>query len=671
MLVNTVDLFHESLTKFTESLTIDCETTGLAVWQHDRLCGVGVCTDNEETFYYPFRHIDNKTPLISATEADLNLPIELLPVLFKKIQEAKTLKGHNIKFDLTAMRQDGFELPDDTRLIDTMVMSRLCFHDNYSPLDLESVVDVTFPNEHASDWKVKFKQHVKAIKAKSYAEVHPVDIAPYCEKDCLMTHRIFPELLKYIEETGQTRVYEQEMELIPVVWKMECEGLYFDREYVVQKIEQLYGRIAELEKDICTMLGVTINVGSTMQLTKALNDMGIYSPKKTKAGKQSWDNDALKKLGHAIGAKILSYRSFQKMIGTYLEPALKWQDDRLHPNLNQHRAVTGRFSCSNPNLQNLINGSFVIRPKAVDREAMKILSDSLLGGAGELADEFAGLMATSYTGDDNEVAIKRMFIPPDGYELWAFDFNQMEMRGFADYIKDPVMNDLLENKHFDFHKFVAQTVWGAQPGTPQWKQYRKIAKAINFGLIFCVGDEKLGLKIQKTTEEAGTYKRDYFARFPNANLFIQNVINTVKQRGYVFNRFGRRYVIDSYRAYVGINYLIQGSCADIVKNRMIAVAKKLKERKALTKMVVQVHDELLFYIHKSELDWAPAMIKDTIEERQIKTFLPVTAERGNPSWVEKVPMCVYCLKQLTKEEDSGDAVHPCDEIQRKRRVQVA
>jgi DNA polymerase-1 len=636
---------------------VDIETDGLDVWQDNRLCGIGVCTQHEETFYYPFRHKDDNFPLLSMLDGPLNLSLDLLPILFEQLYCCESLIGHNLKFDLTGLSKDGFVLPDSVETIDTMVASRLYFHDSYDPLDLESVVEALFPTEPAIRWKQEFKDYLRKSKSKTYDQAHPKIIAEYCERDCLYTFRVWGKLKAYIEESDQTRVSEQEKALLRVVWEMEREGLYYDRQYALDKAAQLRSRIQELDREICADLGTTINVGSTQQLTKAMNDLGIYSPKKTKAKKQSWDNDALMQMGHPIGAKILAYRSFIKMVGTYLEPPLKWNDDRMHPRFNQARPITGRFSCSEPNLQNLINGSFLIRNNGVDHEAAQALADAVLGGA-DAADEFSGLIAQAYTGTDNEVSIKRMFIPPPGYSLWLYDFDQMEMRVFADYINDPNMTDMLENEHFDFHKFVAQEVWNAHPDAPTWKFYRKLAKAINFGLIFCVGDEKLGLKINRTTEEAGWYKTEYFARFPAANRFIQSVIATVKERGHVFNRFGRKYYIDPTRAYVGVNYLIQGTSADIVKNRMIACHEYLKPLKS--KMVVQVHDELVFYVHESEQSFVPKQLKAIIEERLINTFLPVKVERGDPSWIEKKPVCVDCQRYLTQAEDEGDAVHLCD-----------
>jgi DNA polymerase-1 len=656
MLVNTPEQFYESLNKFTRMMVVDIETDGLDVWQDNRLCGIGICTQNEETFYYPFRHDDANYPLLSMLEGPLNLPLTLLPILFDQLYQCDAIIGHNLKFDLTGMMQDGFVLPDSVKTIDTLVASRLRFHDSYDPLDLESVVEALFPNEPALRWKREFKDYLKKSKSDTYDKAHPKIMAEYCERDCLMTLRIWHKLYDYICETAQDTLWEQEAALLRVVWNMEREGLYFDRQYALDKAAQLKSRIIELGNEICSDLGQTINVGSTQQLTVAMNSLGIHSPKLTKAKKQSWDNDALMKLGHPVGAKILAYRSFIKMVGTYLEPPLKWNDDRMHPSFNQARPITGRFSCSNPNLQNLINGSFLIRNDSVDHEAAQALADSVLGGA-DASDEFAGLIAQAYTGTDNEVSVKRLFVPPPGYSLFLYDFDQMEMRVFADYINDEHTNHLLENEHFDFHKYVATEVWGAKPGTPLWKFYRKLAKAINFGLIFCVGDEKLGLKINKTTDEARQYKFDYFRMFPKAGAFIQEVIATVKKRGYVFNRFNRKYYIDADRAYVGVNYLIQGTSADIVKNRMIACSNYLKDLKS--KMVVQVHDELVFYVHDDELSFVPKELKRIIEERQIKTFLPVKVERGNPSWIEKAPVCVDCLAFLTKAEDEGDEAHVC------------
>ena len=149
-------------------------------------------------------------------------------------------------------------------------------------------------------------------------------------------------------------------------------------------------------------------------------------------------------------------------------------------------------------------------------------------------------------------------------------------------------------------------------------------------------------QIQKSEVEAAEYRRKYFARFPKAEVFIKQVNRTVEARGWVKNRFGRRYYIDRERAYVGVNYLIQGSSADIVKNRMVALRNFLKKEKVRSKLIIQVHDELDFYIHKDERDIIKELQK-IMEERQIKAYLATDVSLGTPSWGQKEKICMKCF----------------------------
>ncbi len=170
-----------------------------------------------------------------------------------------------------------------------------------------------------------------------------------------------------------------------------------------------------------------------------------------------------------------------------------------------------------------------------------------------------------------------------------------------------------------------------------------MAKNINFGLIYGIGDAKLAAGISKTLEEAKKYKADYFDKFPTARKFMDKVQQIVQSRGWIKNRFGRRYWIDKEKAYQGVNYLVQGTSADIVKNRMVAVSEYLREEQCLSKMIVPVHDEVIYYIHHSEEKMLVPKLKEIMEERCISTFLPVDVARGN-SWANKKEVCVNCLE---------------------------
>lgn len=660
MLINNAEAFYASISTFTPRLFIDTETTGLKVWFNDRIVGVGVRTDHGDSYYYPFRHVP-KNPLLDEIDGPLNLPIDLLPLLLEQFAHCETWVGHNTKFDMAVCWQDGFEPPEQLRVEDTVGMGRLYFMDEFDELSLEAITEHFFPETMANSWKQKFKEHMRKGKMKSYAEVHPTIMAEYCEMDCENTKKIYHKLLDHIVKTEQTRVFDQECELIKTVWEMEKVGFHADKQYAERMIPKLERKIEKLRREICAGLEQEVNISSHPQLTQALNAKHIFSPKKTKAGKQAWDEEAMKLIPHPVCHKILEYKGVQKMLTTYFEPVRQLDGDWFHPSLNPFRAVTGRFSCSNPNLQNQTNGTIVLGDLDYDEAEAQRLREGRIDESATFNEEygFFGVMKETFDDEENEVNVKRLYVAPEGYEMWLFDYDQMEMRKFADYTRDPVMIDALENKHFDYHTHVAGQVWNAFPGQPNFKRYRKIAKAVNFGLIFGVGREKLAMKIGQTPDQAQAYKMEYFSKMPYADYFIQKVHETVINRGYVVNRFGRRYYIPADKAYVGVNYLIQGSCADIVKNRMIACGRWLKQNGCLSRLVVQVHDELIFYVHHSERSFVPKHIKEILEERQIKTFLPCKAEVASPSWAQKKPMCVDCLAQLTKEEDSGAVQHVC------------
>ena len=223
------------------------------------------------------------------------------------------------------------------------------------------------------------------------------------------------------------------------------------------------------------------------------------------------------------------------------------------------------------------------------------------------------------------------------------DYSQMEMRIFAEYTQDAKMLELCEDKTFDFHTNVANEVWGSYKGDEQFDWYRFLAKSINFGLIFGIGNEKLGKDTGKTTEEAAEYKKEYFARFPHALDFIEEVKRQAARRGYVHNMYKRRYYIDEGFEYKAVNYLVQGTSADIVKNRLVALRDYLLRYKY--RLVLCIHDEFVLEIADGEELLIPEL-KDICEERQTNIFLPVDVSKGNPSWAEIVKVTEEELEEM-------------------------
>jgi DNA polymerase-1 len=705
MLVQTEKLFNEvvSAIETSHEITADVETTGFDLWVNDRICGVGVCLPDERTFYMPFRHADDRQPLLALLQENpTNLPLEYMQRLWQALNKVPRLINHNIKFDLAAMHQDGFELGEDQTLEDTIIGARLYFADKHAPLGLEACSKTILGNRDEDSWKKRFKEYLKKRKSKNYADSEPERMAEYCERDCLNTKRLADFFRNYVEQTDQVRVWEQECALITVLWEMERIGLHYDINYCNDRIPRLKSRIAELEQKIWGLIGYEFEVASNPQLTKALNSIGLHSPQNTettkcdecgKLGKaadagtqcigkkgaycdgemqpvEKWGLTELMSIEHPVCSVILEFRSLNKLLTTYFVPLLQWPGDAVHPSYRSTGTVTGRMSCDNPNLQNIARSSQNLKgDDSVDEEAMAAIAAMIGARKGEYVDmqqtgsggragggTLSNLVAyaKTYEDTDDTVAVRRLYIPRPGFKMWLNDYEQMEMRVFADYIEDPNMIELLEDAHVDFHTMVAKEVWKVDENNALWGFYRNLAKAINFGLVYGIGNAKLAVQIQKSIEEAAEYRKKYFAQFPTAEKFIKKVTRVVEERGYVKNRYGRRYYIDKDRAYVGVNYLIQGTSADIVKNRMIALRNFFKQEQLKTRIVVQVHDEVIFEVAEDEERQVVPRIKQIMEEREIQTLLPTDMGVGEPSWAQKQKWCLPCWSKKQKFHFHGD-----------------
>lgn len=663
-MIVTKDNFTEAIKAIASSseIVVDIETDGLEIWKESRLCGVGVCIlPDLNTYYFPFRHKNTTQPLFEHLIGDYNLGEGYLESLLTALKIPIRLIGHNIKFDLAGLYKEGFELGDEQELEDTIIGARLYFPDKYDSLSLENLTK-TLLGEDDSDWKANLKSYMKSNKIKSYDQVPIAMLAEYCETDVLKTAKSLYILREHVKETGQNVVYAQEQALLKVLFNMEKEGLYFDRGYCIDRLIKLNSKLASLSKEIYVHAGREFDVNSVKQLNEVFTELGIESKGKTAKGNPKWGVSELMVVGHPLAGLILELRGIEKMRSTYFEPILEYKDDRLHPNFKSWGTITGRMASQNPSVQNLSNKSQNLAHEEQSEEVLDAIKAMLGARQGQYVDmtsasgniagggSLASLTsyAKKYEDNDDSVAVRRLYVPPEGYSLYCIDYSQMEMRVFADYVNDPQLHSLLESKNFDFHSHVATEVWKVVEDSPLWKFYRNLAKAINFGLIYGIGDNKLSSQIQKTVEEAKEYKTQYFSRFPKALTFIEQVRTTVKRRGWVKNRFGRRYTIPEERAYTGVNYLVQGTSADIVKNRMLAIDDFNKRNKLQSKMVVQVHDELLFYAHHDEEHTVIPRYKEILEERQIKTYLPVEVSKAIPSWAQKAKICLVCFEKECK-----------------------
>ena len=599
----TEETASEILDKIAKSkeVVVDVETDGLQPWHGNRLCGVGIAVSADEGYYFPFRH------------PEYNLHSSWMWQIWAVLEQMEMLTGHNLKFDLAMMYQDGYNPPRGQTLADTMMTSRLCEAPQYANLTLANQLSVWIGPE-ARLYNDEFEAYMRKNHGVSWKKCyHKADariVGEYCVGDVLGTWRLRDLQEQRIEETNQTRVWETEKAVTYTLWRMESIGVQIDLDYGTHKLPQLQALIENLEQQVYAIAGYEFNLGSNPQLTQVMGSLNIKSTKKTKTG-VSWDVDVLDNIKHPIAKKILAKRSLEKLVATYFVPLMEWPDGVVHCQHKNFGAVTGRMSCVDPNTQNI--------PKEVKNYEGDVIDSSRVH-------------------EDEAVSVRRMIVPRVGYKLYELDYSQMEMRVFADYLQDPELNALLESE-FDFHDYVAERVWGVKKGDQYFGHYRRLAKGINFGLLYGMGKKLLAKKMGVPLKEAEAYKEDYFQQFPTARAFIEQVTETVEERGFIFNRFKRRYYIDKNRSYVGINYLIQGTSADIVKNRMVACQDYLEEEQLKSRMLLQWHDAMLFEIHVSEEQWLPFELRRIMEKRLIDTYLPVDIARlkscAEPSkWIE-------------------------------------
>lgn len=512
--------------------------------------------------------------------------------------------GQNIKYDMLMLKWYGCELkgsiydtmlahyvidPDGKRSMDMMSIKYL----GYEPVSIETLIG-------------------KKGKGQLSMRDAPIEqVKEYAAEDAdvtLQLRKAFDPLL-ITNEVGA--VFEKvENPLVPVLVDMEYEGVGLDVPFLKQYSAELAIDIAKAEENIYNHAGVKFNIGSPKQLGEILFDhMKIDSgQKKTKTGQYATGEDVLAKLRskHQIVEDILAYRELTKLKSTYVDslPSLiNPRTGRLHTSFNQALVVTGRLSSNNPNLQNI--------PIKTDRGR----------------------------------EIRKAFIPRDSdHKLISADYSQIELRIVAAISGDENMiNAFKENK--DIHTATAARVYGVEEKDVT-KDMRRAAKAVNFGIIY--GQSAFGLaeNIGVSRTEAKNIIDNYFTQYPSIKKYMDTSVNFAKEHGYVQTVMGRkRWLKDIYsanftvRGYAernAINMPIQGTAADMIKLAMATVHRELKSQKLKTRMILQVHDELVFDVPENEVEYAKELIKSAMEKAMaLPHDVPVNAEAGSGNnWLE-------------------------------------
>ena len=389
------------------------------------------------------------------------------------------------------------------------------------------------------------------------------------------------ELIK----TEQVDVFEKiDMPLVEVLAKMQWEGMYVDKEELIDFGKELKAGIEDLTKKIYELAGEEFNINSTQQLGVILFEkLGLTASKKTKKG-YSTDVDSLEKIKweHPIVDKILEYRSLMKLNSTYVEgmlPYINVKTGRIHSYFHQTVTATGRISSTEPNLQN-IPTRFELGKK-----------------------------------------LRKVFKPRDGYVYVDADYSQVELRILAHISQDEHMLEAFRNNE-DIHKQAASKVLGI-PMEEVTKEQRSSAKAVNFGIVYGISDFGLGQQLGISRKKAKAYIEQYLEKYSGIDNFMKEIVDKAKEKGYVETLFKRRryiqelssnnYMVREFGKRAAMNTPIQGTAADIMKIAMVNLSKELEKSKIDAKIVLQVHDELILEVNEKDKEEAKKILKSSME----------------------------------------------------------
>jgi len=647
-----------SVLEVAPTLVVDVETNGLDSFGTNQICGIGLGepTLGGLTQYYPFRHHEGN-----------NLPYDNLEKLISTLNElVQTYIGYNLKFDLHFLEKEGLSVLDK-KLIDVIVMVRLVEHSDTKELGLSATGKRNYGQE-AIQYDDDTKKVLKANKGwfRDFSKA-PADIlGDYCQEDVILTTRIYNDYLKKIQESQQVSIFDMECELTKVLYAMERRGISVDKQYALDVEKLITSRLLEVESEI---LGISnrkpwnydipmsskkheedeFNISSPKQIGDVFNSMGIESPVKTSKGQDSWNEAALININHRMAGLIRQYRTLEKLKSTYILPYT--EIDTMHTSFCNWGTATGRLSSREPNLQNIPRNHFKLIEKQLtedDKLDIKGKISAMVAQKGitidnELSDDV--LSTWSFIGDESydasdkdQIAIRRLFIPRTNYSLVGFDYSQMEVRVFMSYFRNPEIDAILNKEDVDFHSEAAKLAFKIDEDHDRFKEYRQYAKAITFGTIYGIGNKKLAQQLNTTPQEAGKFKRQYFEGMKGSKAFFDAVVAKVERVGKIRNKYGRVYQINPQFAYKGVNYLVQGTSADLLSERMLEVAKYLEDKKS--NILLQVHDEIICEIHDSELETVPYTVRDLLEINTLDIPLKVDMELCSPSWANK--------KELTK-----------------------
>lgn len=592
-LIDTWEAFAPFLERLSaqERIAFDCETHSLNALAEHPLVGLSLAWGANQAAYLPLDHRS-----LGARNLPKERVLRALAPLFA--DRERRFIAHNAKFDAQVLQSEGLEIAatlDDSMLLSYIQNPTRRSH-GLDALAFELLGHTMIPYEEVTG---------KGQKAIGFAEVDTAQACRYSAEDADAAWRLFARLKEDVGEGELWTLYTTlERPLLPILQGMERAGVRVDRAALTRLSAEFDALLGETETRIYALAGENFNIQSPPQLAQILFEkLGLPKGRKTKTG-HSTDVDELERLAalHPLPRLVLDYRQSAKLRGTYTEALLELvdRDDRVHTSFNQTVTLTGRLSSSHPNLQNI----------------------PVRTAPGRL--------------------IRSAFVPAPGCVFLSADYSQIELRLLAHISQDPLLVSSFM-KGEDIHARTAAEVFGGLPGMID-KEMRRRAKAINFGIVY--GQTAFGLaeSLGIPQREAKKYIEDYFARYAGVKRYIEEQQARAHAEKAVYTLWRRRIPVTAFeeggagqRQYgerVAINAPIQGSAADLIKRAMIDLDRALKRRGLKTRLLLQVHDELLLEAPAEELETARELLRKAMEGAA-ELLVPLLAEVGvGASWNE-------------------------------------
>ena len=571
-----------------EIFSLDTETTSIEALDA-KLVGLSFSTEDFRAWYVPVSRETEKAK-------------KILEIFRPVYENPKILKvGQNLKYDLTVLANYGIHLSGP--LFDTMLAHYLIQPELRHNMDYLAEIYLNYKTIHIEELIGP-----KGRGQKNMGDLEPKDIYKYACEDADVTLRLMKPLAEELRKNSLEEVFQNiEMPLMPVLARMERNGVVLDTETLKEVENDFTLRLQTLEKDIYELAGHEFTINSPRQVGEVLfGELKLSEKvKKTKSGQYSTSEEVLRDLHskHPIVQKILDYRGLKKLLSTYVEALPKLINPatgHIHTSFNQAVTATGRLSSSNPNLQNI-----------------------------------------PVRGEDGR-EIRKAFIPEAGEIFFSADYSQIELRIMAHLSGDEHMIEAFNAGH-DVHAATAARIFHKDIKDIS-KDERRKAKTANFGIIYGISAFGLAERMDVSRTEAKELIDSYFEMYPKIKEYIAKAVDTAREKGYIETEFGRRRylpdinsrnaVVRGYAERNAVNAPIQGTAADIIKIAMIRVQQRLDAEGCKARMMLQVHDELNFSVPTDEFDKVKRIV---IEEMQgaYKMSVPLEADCGEgKNWLE-------------------------------------